>query len=223
MVPSEDDEARLLVRVPAFLALVIVLVLTAPAPEAHACSCPPNDSTAQQVERADVVVRGTLTEVPDPVGTGSDPWAAYEVAVAEVFKDEPSATIIVRSPVGDATCGIGVREGPEYLVLAGRARSELRASLCDGTRLVSNELVAEVEAVTGPGTLVEAHTSTAPRGQTPTGTPLAAPEHPDGPGIALPLGVGAAGLLLILVALVAVRVRRRPRRAVIDPEHLRAP
>ena len=198
---------RVLLEVPLFLGLVVALFLVAPAPVAHACSCAMR-GTQQQVEGADVVVRGTITGLRDPGGASSGRLMTYEVAVAEVFKGKSTATTSLRSAAWGGSCGIEVREGLEYLLFARRVGSDLRTGLCDGTRPVSDELVTEVEAVTGPGTLVDAPTSTASPEATPTGTPLAGFTRPDGPGVALPLGVGAAGALLA-AALAALWWRRR--------------
>ena len=55
--------------VPLFLALVLV----APAAPAHACTCLMLGS-AQKVENADVVVRGTITGLDDPGGTTALTW-----------------------------------------------------------------------------------------------------------------------------------------------------
>ena len=143
-----------------------------------------------------MVVRGTITGLHDPGGASSARLVTYEVAVAEVFKGKSTATTSLRSAAFGASCGIEVQEGPEYLLFARRVGSDLRTGLCDGTRPVSDQLVTDVEAVTGPGTPVDAPTSTTSPAATPTGTTLAGSTRPHGPGVALPLGVGAAGALL---------------------------
>ena len=198
---------RVLLEVPLFLGLVVAFFLVAPAPVAHACSCAMR-GTEQQVAQADVVVRGTITGRRDPGGASSARLVTYEVAVAEVFKGKSTATTSMRSPAFGASCGIEVQEGPEYLLFARRVGSDLRTGLCDGTRPVSDQLVTDVEAVTGPGIPVDAPTSTTSPEATPTGTTLASSTRPDGPGVALPLGVGAAGALLA-TALSALWWRRR--------------
>ena len=198
---------RVLLEVPLFLGLVVGLFLVTPAPVAHACTCAML-GTEQQVEGADVVVRGTITGLHDPGGASSARLVTYEVAVAEVFKGKSTAATSLRSAADGGSCGIEVQEGPEYLLFARRVGSDLRTGLCGGTRPVSDELVTEVEAVTGPGTLVDAPTSTASPAATPTGTTLAGSKRRDGLGVALPLGVGAAGALLA-AALAALWWRRR--------------
>ena len=191
---------RALLVVPLFLALVIV----APAAPAHACSCAML-SSAQKVENADVVVRGTIAGLDDPGGRDSGHLVTYEVAVAEVYRGAATATTFVRSAADGASCGIEVQEGREYLLFARRVGGDLRAGLCDGTTAASAELVAEVEHLTGPGSPPEGGagaTATTPPGTPSSGTPLAGPTPQDSSGVARPVGVGVGG------ALVAARAGR---------------
>lgn len=218
---------RVLLVVPLFVAFFLV----APAPAAHACSCA-MFSTGQQVEDADLVVRGTIVGTEDPEGSlatiSSARPVTHEVAVTEVYKGDAAATIFVGSAAEGASCGIEVETGREYVLFAREEDGAgLSAGFCDGTRPVSDELVAEVEALTGPGRPVKGATggttsatpsvasssTTTPPTTTPsTTTAVAAPGVPGqtaGPS-ALPWGLGL-GAVLVASVLGAV-AWRRPRR-----------
>lgn len=197
---------RALLVVPLFLALVVVV----PAAPAHACSCAML-SSAQKVEDADVVVRGTITGLDDPGGGGSGHLVTWEVAVAEVYRGAAAATTFVRSASDGASCGIEVQEGREYLLFARQVGGDLRAGLCDGTTPASAELVAEVEHLTGPGSPPQGGagaTAVTSTGTPSTGTPLAGSTPAEGADVALPLGVGVGGAL-VAAALGALWWRRR--------------
>lgn len=197
---------RALLVVPLFLALVVVL----PAAPAHACSCAML-SSAQKVENADVVVRGTITGLDDPGGLDSGHLVTWEVAVAEVYQGAAAATTFVRSASDGASCGIEVQEGREYLLFARQVGGDLRAGLCGGTTPASAALVAEVEHLTGPGSPPQggaAATAVTSTGTPSTGTPLAGSTPAEGADVALPLGVGVGGAL-VAAALGALWWRRR--------------
>lgn len=197
---------RALLVVPLFLALVVVV----PAAPAHACSCAML-SSAQKVEDADVVVRGTITGLDDPGGGGSGHLVTWEVAVAEVYRGAAAATTFVRSASDGASCGIEVQEGREYLLFARQVGGDLRAGLCGGTTPASAALVAEVEHLTGPGSPPQGGagaTAATSTGTPSTGTPLAGSTPAEGADVALPLGVGVGGAL-VAAALGALWWRRR--------------
>ncbi len=178
---------RVLLVVPLFLALFLV----APAPAAQACTCGMR-STVQQVEAADVVLRGTVVATADPDGSLSVRSSArrvtHEVAVAEVYKGAAAATTFVSSSAEGASCGIEVQEGREYVLFARRVGSELQAGLCGGTAPASAERVAEVENLTGPGR--------APQGATTTAATPRGAARPGDSWSGLPLGVGLGGALV---------------------------
>jgi len=205
------------------LPLFLVLVVVTPAMPAHACSCAML-SSAQKVENADVVVRGTITGLDDPGGRDSGHLVTWEVAVAEVYRGTAAATTFVRSATDGAACGIEVQEGREYLLFARRVGGDVRAGLCDGTTPASAERVAEVEHLTGPGSPPRGRTrATAttppgtPSGGTPSsGTRLAGSTPPDSSDVALPLGVGVGGAL-VAAALGALWWRRR-RPSAAEPD-----
>ena len=168
-------------------------------------------SSAQKVENADVVVRGTITGLDDPGGHDSAHLVTYELAVAEVYRGAATATTFVSSAADGASCGIEVQEGREYLLFARRVGGELRAGLCDGTTPASAELVAEVEHLSGPGNPPQGGavaTATTPPGTPSSGTPLAGSTPPDSSDVAIPLGVGVGGAL-VAAALGALWWRRR--------------
>jgi hypothetical protein len=134
----------------------------------------------------------------------------HEVAVTEVYKGAAAATTFVGSAAEGASCGIEVETGREYVLFAREDASGLRAGFCDGTRPVSDELVAEVEAVTGPGRPM--------KGATPSATPSAtvtASETPSAPSSALPwgFGFGAALAAAALAGLAWSQARRGGKRA----------
>lgn len=189
---------------------VTVGALLGPASPAWACSCM-SESVAQSVDRADVVLTGEITERRDPEGTGplinSSRPVTYVVAVSVVHKGQAAATTHITSAADGASCGIEVKPGREYVLVAEREGATLRANLCGGTAPVTPALVAEVERAAGPA----ATPGAAPAPGIPGASgPVADDEgllgHVSTAWLAAALVVVAAVLALLLV--VATRRRR---------------
>lgn len=204
-------------RVLLVVVAVVAALLVVPGGAALACSCV-GLTPGQAVADADVVLRGTVTDVAVPprlpLSSSADP-ATYTVTVAEVFKGTAAATTYVQSAVSGASCGLeGIDPGREYILFA-KARGEaLWASLCGGTGRADAELVAGVVRATGDGVPPRV----APQTQDPT--------PPEGPVRRLPgernpaagdtawlvpLVGGSVLALLLGAALVLVLVRGRRR------------
>lgn len=83
-----------------------LVVVAAPATPGWACSCVRLD---QQDARAELIVRGTVTEVTD---------TAVEIAVDTVEKGNlgAGATLRLRAHRGEASCGYDFRAGSRYRV-----------------------------------------------------------------------------------------------------------
>lgn len=179
---------RLLRVLLAALAGAVALVVL-PAAPSFACSCAAA-STAEQVERADVVMLGTVTDRQGPplrpVMSSGDP-ATYTIEVEQVFKGEVPPTASVLSADSGASCGLeGVEEGSRYVVFADRSGGELWAGLCGGTAAAGAAFVADVQTAAGP-----------PGPPDPDAEPTVRPAV--GGELALPVAA-AAGIGLVLLA-----------------------
>lgn len=210
---------RLLRPLLAGLVLALSLVVVTGAPS-FACRCA-GGAVREYVDRADVVVTGTVTDVEPPprrpVMSSNDP-VTYTVAVDRVYAGGAAAEVAVLSEASSASCGLeGVRAGGRYVVFAaqrtvgGEPAHELWANLCGGTGPATPRFVAQLEAVTGPGE---------PPGSAGTGPGEAAyssdpdltfeepaanatePARPEGGALATPVAFAAgAGLVLLAGAL----------------------
>lgn len=191
------------------LLLVPVVVMIAAAP-AHACSCAMGE-TADHVGWADRVFTGEVLEVQMP-GVGSDGVQSSAdpvrilIAVDEVFKGElPAETTVVTAASG-ASCGLEPlpAEGESWLWFAAESeRGRLGVGLCGGSSPVDERTVAEVVAVTGPGTeAVATGEKPSARSQAVSDTGSGRSGADDaGSGDAVPWGVG--GVLVVLGVAVA--------------------
>lgn len=172
------------------LAFVVLVPSTA-----FACSCA-QISVADSVEHADLVVSGSIEdrdEGPFKVIRSSGDPVTYTVAVDEVLKGESGPVTKVESAAEGASCGLEVEVGRSYVIFAGAGDDGVyQANLCGGTREASPEFVADVVAITGPGTAPDE--SILP----PSGGP---------PVVAMAVG----GALLAGAAVVAAVVLRRRR------------
>jgi hypothetical protein len=215
-------------RVLAVIGLALSLLALTPS-ASFACSCP-GLTTAEQVEAADVVVRGTVDSRRPPatgVRRSADP-VTWSVTVAEVFKGTTDAAMQVRSASSGDSCGLeGIRLGEEYVVFAiedSRPTGDglLWANLCGGTAPTTPGLVRQVDAAAaGPVTAPVDVPATAPpdvpgtRDVTPGGdrtesTAGSADLRDDGP--VWPWVTGLLGLGLAAGTLAVVVARRRARR-----------
>ncbi len=148
----------MLFRLLSALGLALSFLVLSPT-QAFACSCVLS-TTEEHVDRADVVVRGTIED-----STPTDP-VTYTVSVAETYEGDATGTLEVLSTASGASCGLeNVRLGASYVVFAEDDGGRLWASLCGGTAPATPALLAEVEAATGPGAATPA----------PSGVPTAAP------------------------------------------------
>ena len=197
---------RVLLVVPLMFAALLVL----PSAPAWACSCA-SATPAQWVDRSDVVLRGTLEDVDKPSGPAvlqpSDPSATYRFAVSEVFRGEAMETTYVSSSAYGASCGLeSLLPGREYVVFAQAHGDTLWAGLCGGTALAAGGLVADVQAVTGPG-----HEPVRP-GLVDEAAPLPGADSGAREGAWLVPLVGGGVLALVLVGALVVVLRRGRRR-----------
>lgn len=141
----------------AALGLALSFLVLLPA-ASYACSCVQLD-TAQHVNHADVVVRGTIDSREESLLSkirGNPDEVTYPVTVTGVYKGSAGRTIEVHSAGSGASCGLEfIRYGEEYVVFAGTGEDgesggQLWASLCGGTAEATPALTEEVEALTGP-------------------------------------------------------------------------
>jgi hypothetical protein len=186
--PAAAALTRLLV---AGLAALLLPVLSAG--PASACSCA-QISTAESVAGSDAVFLAVA-------GPGD------QVTVREVFAGMLPSRLEVREAPGDP-CPAGLVDAQRYVVFATwhRDRQEYSTSPCSGTARATAALVADVEAVTGPGR---------PPYDVPGGLPDDSGEH--GLGTLGPrawtLVAGSAAVLLLLgcVGVLVVRADRANR------------
>ena len=189
-------------------ALVLLGAGWAVAPAASACSCVAA-TTAEQVERADVVFTGTLVSrevVPRVPGLrSSDDPAVHVFAVQTVLKGTASARQEVVSADSSASCGLALAGDGPFLVHAGEdpggPPGQLTATLCGGTAPADAALVAEVQSLTGGGA--------------PELTVDAPPGTYEDPSTATFLWLlgGLLGLTVLVGGLAAWQGRRNERRA----------
>ena len=189
------------------------LVLLTPT-QAYACSCVGGDAE-QFTEWADVVFTGTAVDYApppeQPMMSSSDP-ATYTFDVDTVFKGSAAPTTQVRSAWSGASCGLeNIEVGTEYVVFAapqssrGRGNGELWANLCGGTARASQNYVADVEAVTGPGEPPE------PAVAEPAAAEPAAAEE-TGRSTATTIAIAGGGLLVLGIIGGFVAYVRRDKR-----------
>ncbi len=176
----------LLVVIALLVGMVPALAVAGPA---WACSCA-MATTAEHVERADVVARGVVT--------GNHVW-----------KGPQQPEFVVSSEASGASCGLELNTvGGEIILFAQAEGSGWTANLCNGTAPAASELVAEVEQVLG----VNATVSPAPASPTPTSAPT---KMPTPPGLAaVPTAVlwAAGTLLAIAIAAILLAAVGRSRR-----------
>ena len=186
-------------------ALTTVVVTAGPS---FACSCA-SAGPADFVDRAEVVVTGTVTHIAPPpqkaVMSSADP-TTYTFEVDGVHKGEAGTTIEVLSPSSGASCGLeNVEEGTRYVLFAGhqslegKDKEHLWANLCGGTGRATPEYVTAVEDITGPGQPMDDGTVTGGGSGGAAGDDLAP--------WALPIGLAAGASLLLLTGSLWVRHR----------------
>lgn len=138
--------------------LVPALALISPT-AALACSCADIDME-ERIGYMDVVAAGTLTAVDTPEepttsqdpeqgwDEGAGPGPTYTATLETVYSGNPDNPLVFGSGMYGSDCGLNhLQVGYEYVffILDGES------NLCDGTAPLTANLVAEIEAVTGPG------------------------------------------------------------------------
>lgn len=134
--------------------LFVPALVLLPSTAALACSCAAAD-TEELLGYVDTVAVGELTAVDPPPGRdeGSLSQVTYTAVLDAVFKGDPDNPLTFRSASHGASCGLeGMSVGRDYVFFVRDGKS----GLCDGTAPATERLIAEVEAVTGPGQQVAA-------------------------------------------------------------------
>lgn len=109
---------------------------------AMACSCM-RSTSEEQLERADVAFKGRV--IDKKVATlESDPSGGLNLirwtfVVEDSQKGAAAKELIVESASNSAACGINFQMGERYQVFANQHENNLRASLCSGTQLMTEE------------------------------------------------------------------------------------
>jgi len=116
--------------------LVGLGVLVGPAAPACACSCAGPVGPAEAADRSTAVFSGTVRDVDRPWGlmTSSADPVAVTIEVAEVYKGEVPAEVVVSTAAESPSCGYHFEVGGRYLVFADGALDDLRTGLCSGNR-----------------------------------------------------------------------------------------
>jgi len=182
----------LLAGVVACSALVLV-----PAPS-YACSCV-TATDVEHLDRADVVVTGTLVDV-DLASAPADK-VVYVVAVDRLYKGEAPETLRVRSSASGASCGLeGMVADRRYLLFLEGTGEDFRANLCGGTRAVADQPIRVVGSEGFPVAEPEAE----PREPLPEvgAGEMVAADH------AAPVALVSGGLLFVIVGLLWWRLSR---------------
>lgn len=143
---------------------------------AAACDCA-ELTIEQQVDGADVVARVSVENIDRSavLNSSADP-VTYTVVAARVWKGDAPARFSFTSALDGASCGIeGIEEGQELLLFAHQGDEGLTSSLCSGTTVATEEVVAQVTAHMGEGSMPEgvAEDVTAPGLERGWGLPIA--------------------------------------------------
>lgn len=110
---------------------------------AWACSCM-KSTPEEQRERADVVFTGRVIDqkmtTADSSSVGGLNWVKWIFEVETDHKGAISETVTVESASNSAACGINFQMGERYQVFANQGDTALRASLCSGTKPLTDEI-----------------------------------------------------------------------------------
>ena len=180
------------------LAVVLVMAVTAgvvpsvPVTSAQACGCVTSD-VGEQLEFAEVVVRGVITDVDRPkMLFRSTTPVNYTVELSQVWQGEPSNPLVATTAASGASCGLPDLHEGQDVVVAGRERGhQIEIRLCGGSGIADRERVAAVVAVFGDGS-------------------------PGGPVVPVSddrTGAVIAGVVLVIIAGTGVGVLARQRRS----------
>ncbi len=108
---------------------------------ALACSCM-RSTPEEQLERADVVFTGRVIDkkIPtaEPNQFGGLTPIIWTFEVEDQQKGSVSAEQVVESASNSAACGINFTMGERYQVFANQNQTQLKASLCSGTKLLTD-------------------------------------------------------------------------------------
>ncbi len=186
---------RLLLAALAAAALVVI------APQAAvACSCV-QMSVAEQVDRADTVLAGTVEwSSTDQVST-----RVYSLRVDTVYKGEAAEVERVETAASEAACGLGeYAAGKRLLVFAqGAHPGRLSADLCGGSAVFDQATADQVLAIT--------RISTQPAPGASSDPLLPHGPREDAWDWSRPLSIAGGIVVLSVLALVVVRLLRRRR------------
>jgi hypothetical protein len=177
----------------ALLFACLGLVVTVSAPANAACSCK-QGQLQQQVNRADVIFRGTIDKVTT---AGND--TTYDITASRSYKGAPAReTQVVSTAGGRNDCGLGdLMISKEYVFLASGTEAPYAADQCGGTTLANPNKIGKVEAILGAGEAIEP--------PPPPTAVLTKVEDAPPAGLARTAAPGAAAAIIGLLGLVVVR------------------
>ena len=113
--------------------LVIIMAavaLAVPVASAGACSCAGGDPRVR-LSGADAAFAGTVTSKRRVTGFAAPRMFDYVFAVEKSYKGSLGATVAVRAPADDGTCGLDLREGARIGLLLREDDGRWTAGLCD--------------------------------------------------------------------------------------------
>jgi hypothetical protein len=187
---------RLLGSALAVLLAVPALLLSA-TPPAAACSCELVDPEAAAAWGEQVFTATIVEDVP----AGAEGTVALDAVVTHVYRGDPPERVTVWAHAGETSCGPGTGGRGEARLYESSGQDARQGDVfvgtCGGSPLVSDAVLAEVEADLGPGVARDV----------PPG--LVDPPVQDRTLVVAGVLGGLASLLAALVA-VAVVLRRQP-------------
>lgn len=172
-------------------------------PPAQAAECTPNPLRfGQYLDRATVVLTGTITEI----GRDESDRPTYTVQVGRIYRGEPGAEVVLHAS-REAACALPAAAGEEWLIVATGAEEPWTVRKDSGSRPLTDEVGRALSRQLGSGTPPAAEESTgevaftdADPGRATTFWPLALP------GVAI-LGFG---ILVLLVSRTLAGGKDRP-------------
>lgn len=147
--------------IPITIVALIGLIWGRVAP-AHACSCAVQPVPERVAFYSHAVVGTVLRLVDDPSEGYAEGYPDKDavVSVERYLKGSGPTEIVADDPVGDADCGFfgEASVGQRYVlflsnddIFGNSDDGGLYTHLCAGNEIASDTLIAEVEAITGPG------------------------------------------------------------------------
>jgi hypothetical protein len=155
-----------------------------------ACSCVPPGPPTVELNRADAVFAGKVTDIDRPLlfNTSAD-LVKVTIEVTRFWKGGISRVVTVTTARETPTCGFPFEAGKEYIVYASKRDGALETNLCTRTKLLSN--AQEDLSQLGLGEVPKAEG--------------AAPAKPSRRSYRWPAG----GVVLLVIILLLLRRRRR--------------